>query len=141
GGAALMAAEPALRTSAGMVSVLTRAVHRPALLARRPETMGVDADDAGARAALLERADVPVPRPGLGRDAWVRGLLDQALALGRPTVIDADGLNLIADSGRSVHSQTVITPHAAEAARLLGRGAAEVQADRPAAVQALVGRV
>ncbi|HEX7035297.1 MAG TPA: NAD(P)H-hydrate dehydratase [Pseudomonadales bacterium] len=141
GGAALMAAEAALRTGAGMVSVLTRAAHRPAILARRPETMVVDADDATARAALLERADVLVIGPGLGRDPWGRGLLEQALATGRPAVIDADGLNLIAEAGKSVHSQTVVTPHAAEAARLLGRSVAEVQAARPVAVRDLVARL
>lgn len=141
GGAVLMAAEAALRAGAGMVSVLTRAVHRPAILARRPEAMVVDADDAAARRGLLERADVLVVGPGLGRHSWGRELLDEALAEPRPAVVDADGLNAIAASGRSVHSQTVITPHAAEAARLLGRSVAEVQADRPAAARALVERL
>lgn len=137
GGAPLMAAEAALRTGAGMVSVVTRAAHRPAILARRPEVMVVDADDPGARQAVLAKAAALVVGPGLGQAEWGLTLLTEALALERPTVLDADGLNGFASLEMAVRAPLVVTPHVAEAARLLGRSVAEVQHDRPAAVLAL----
>lgn len=140
GGAVLLAAEAALRCGAGMVSVLTRAVHRPALLARRPEVMVSDADDGEAADALLERADCVVVGPGLGRGDWGRAQLARALARPVPTVADADALTLMARDGVNATGPLVITPHPGEAARLLGTSGAEVQADRPAAALALAVR-
>jgi ADP-dependent NAD(P)H-hydrate dehydratase / NAD(P)H-hydrate epimerase len=141
GGAPLMAAEAALRVGAGMVSVLTRAGHRPAILARRPEIMVVDADDAAARRAVLEKARCLVVGPGLGQEEWGRSLLVDALAVARPVVLDADGLNNLATMGLDVQGPAIVTPHVAEAARLLGCGVPEVQADRLAAALALARRV
>jgi NAD(P)H-hydrate epimerase len=140
GGAPLMAAEAALRVGAGMVSVVTRSGHRPAILARRPEVMVVDAGDEAGRRGVLDRADVLVVGPGLGRDDWGRSLLVEALDRGLPTVLDADGLNGFAAMELSARGPLVATPHAGEAARLLGWSAAAVQNDRPRAVRALAQR-
>ena len=46
--------------------------------------------------SLIDMADVIVVGPGLGKDAWGQGLLQAALDSGKPLVIDADGLNLLA---------------------------------------------
>ncbi len=140
GGAPAMAAEAALRTGAGMVSVVTRPSHRPAILARRPEVMVVDAEDESARRTVFGKADVVVLGPGLGRDAWGTSLLGEALDLALPTVLDADGLNGFAAMEHAGRDSLVVTPHAAEAARLLGWSPADVQKDRPAAARALVRR-
>ncbi|MEQ8858804.1 MAG: NAD(P)H-hydrate dehydratase [Pseudomonadales bacterium] len=137
GGAPLMAAEAALRTGAGMVTVLTRAEHRPAILARRPELMVVDADDAAGRRRVLDKATALVVGPGLGQTPWSASLLHEALALGLPTVLDADGLNLFADARPAAPAPLVVTPHAGEAARLLGLSSASIQQDRPGAALAL----
>ena len=45
---------------------------------------------------LLESADVLVVGPGLGQSPWSEHLLQLALASGKPVVLDADGLNLLA---------------------------------------------
>ncbi|MFU8814129.1 MAG: NAD(P)H-hydrate dehydratase [Pseudomonadales bacterium] len=137
GGATLMAAEAALRVGAGMVSVVTRAEHRPAILARRPEVMVVDADDADARRAVFGKARCLVVGPGLGQQPWGRSLFDEALSTGLPTVLDADGLNNLATLSVALQGPVIITPHVAEAARLLGSDVAAVQSDRPAAALAL----
>ena len=137
GGAPLMAAEAALRAGAGMVSVVTRAEHRPAILARRPEVMVVDADDAEARRGVLGKARCLVVGPGLGQQPWGQSLLAEALSAGLPTVLDADGLNNLVAMNLTLHGPVIITPHAAEAARLLGCDVAAVQNDRPAAAVAL----
>jgi len=141
GGAVLMAAEAALRAGAGMVSVVTRPAHRPAILARRPEVMVVDGGDPAARRAVLDKARVLVLGPGLGRDDWGHALLEAALRRELPTLLDADGLNAFAELGLAAAGPLVITPHAAEAARLLGDDVAAVHNDRPGAARALAERV
>ncbi len=144
GGAVAMSAEAVLRCGAGMVTVITRAEHRNAILARRPEVMVLDADDGPGIRAVLDRATTLVVGPGLGRRAWGERLFEQALSRADQrlaTLVDADGLYWLAESGIPIPAGTVITPHAAEAARLLAATVADVQADRPAAARALADRV
>jgi hydroxyethylthiazole kinase-like uncharacterized protein yjeF len=62
------------------------------------------------------------------------------LACGKPLVIDADALNLLAQSGQRAPAHSVLTPHPGEAGRLLGSSAAAVQSDRMAALQGLQAR-
>jgi ADP-dependent NAD(P)H-hydrate dehydratase / NAD(P)H-hydrate epimerase len=142
GGAVAMSAEAALRSGAGLVSVATRPEHVPVVLARRPEVMVRGVDRADALADLLERATVVAIGPGLGRSDWSRDLLRTALAAanGRPLVIDADALNGLASEGLRVPAPAVLTPHPGEAARLLGKSGADVQADRFTAALDLAAR-
>src|SRR5690606_8303165 len=70
GGAVRMAAEAAARVGAGLVTVATRAEHCAGLLAARPEVMCHGIDAADELKPLLQRADVVVLGPGLGRSAW-----------------------------------------------------------------------
>ncbi|MGA1370258.1 MAG: NAD(P)H-hydrate dehydratase [Pseudomonadales bacterium] len=141
GGAPIMAAEAALRVGAGLVTVLTRSEHQPALLARRPEAMVIDADDGSARKEAFLRASCLIVGPGLGRQAWGRQLLREALDSGLPMVLDADGLNGLADTGWHASGPIIGTPHVGEAATLLGVQTAVVQRDRPAAAEALAARL
>ncbi|AVO56924.1 NAD(P)H-hydrate dehydratase [Pseudomonas chlororaphis] len=137
GGAALLCAESALRSGAGMVSLATRSEHVAAALARVPEVMALGTDSANQLMGLLEQASIIVAGPGLGQAAWGRSLLSAAANAPRPQVWDADALNLLAKGGLSLPPDSVITPHPGEAARLLGISTADVQADRPAIAQAL----
>ena len=140
GGAAMMAAESALRTGSGLVSVATRPIHVAALLARQPEIMVSGVISGQELEPLLDRPTVLVVGPGLGRSPWSEQLLQKAVATGVPMVMDADALNILAE-GRVIAQpdgrQWVMTPHPAEAARLLGISVAEVQADRFSAVRRL----
>ena len=133
GGAPLMAAEAALRTGAGLVSVVTRAAHRPAILARRPEIMVQDADDEEAVGGLLERATALAIGPGIGRGELGReAVLEGRWPRPRPMLIDADGLRWLAELDVVPAAPPVVTPHAAEAAQLLGTTRwPAVEADRP----------
>ncbi len=140
GGSVLLGAESALRAGAGLVSLATRDEHIPAALARMPEIMTRGVRSANQLRPLLDKADVLVVGPGLGRAAWGRSLLSVAGGRDIPQVWDADALNLLADGGFRLPPDAVITPHPGEAGRLLGLGTAEVQADRPAAAEALVTR-
>jgi NAD(P)H-hydrate epimerase len=141
GGAIILASEAALRAGAGLVSVATRAVNVAALLARRPEAMVVAIENDADAQGLLDAASVVAIGPGLGTQAWGERLLEAAFSCGKPLVIDADGLNLLASSSkRGVRPDTVLTPHPGEAARLLDTDVASIQADRFAATTALVDR-
>ena len=139
-GAIRLTGEAALRVGAGLVSVATRAEHVTALNAARPELMAHAVKDAAGLTALLQRASVVALGPGLGQGAWGRALWQAALAAGKPTVLDADGLNLLAQTPRTLPPETVLTPHPGEAARLLGCDTAAIACDRYAAVRALATR-
>ena len=140
GGAAILAAEACLQIGAGVTSLATRPEHIAPMLVRQPEVMACPVVSGQELEPLLSRPNVLVVGPGLGRSPWSEQLLQKAVAAGLPMVLDADGLNILAD-GRVVPnpdgSQWVLTPHAGEAARLLGVSVAEVQADRYGAVRLL----
>jgi NAD(P)H-hydrate epimerase len=142
-GAAALAGEAALRCGAGLVRVATRPEHVAPLVARTPELMPRGVNSGEDVAPLLEAADVLVVGPGLGQSEWSAYLLRAAIASGKPAVLDADALNLLAAGMIDVTApaRCVITPHPGEAARLLGCSNAEVQADRFAAVRALQQRL
>jgi len=116
--------------------VATRAAHAPALTAAQPELMCHGIEDPRALRGLLERASVIALGPGLGQSDWSRGLWSQALSAPQPLVIDADGLNWLAENPAQ-REDWVLTPHPGEAARLLGCSTAEVQSDRLAAAREL----
>jgi len=146
GGAGILAAEAGLRTGAGLVSLACHAHTVTAALARRPEIMAKSVATGGALAPLLAAADVVAIGPGLGQQAWGQACFRAALDAGKPAVIDADGLNLLAAYRHTespppvLPTNSVITPHPGEAARLLGVATAQVEQDRFAAVRALVVR-
>ncbi|RMT87041.1 hypothetical protein ALP39_00423 [Pseudomonas marginalis pv. marginalis] len=137
GGAALLSAESALRSGAGMVSLATRLEHVPAALARVPEVMTVGVSSANQLMGLLEKISVIVIGPGLGEASWGKSLISVAANAKLPQVWDADALNQLAAGTVSLPSGSVITPHPGEAARLLGVSTAEVQADRLKVARAL----
>jgi NAD(P)H-hydrate epimerase len=82
--------------------------------------------------------------PGMPTTPAARALLQAAVpALGLPLVLDADALNHLADDPSVIaraRAPVVITPHPGEAARLLGRDTAAVQADRLGAARELAAR-
>ena len=130
-GAPLLAARAALRVGAGRVRVGFAARRHPDVDYATPELMLRDAS-----AVLEASADVLVVGPGLGSEARTGVLLKKTLALDVPLVLDADALNAISRDAdlralvRARTQPTVLTPHPAEAARLLGRDTRAVQSDR-----------
>jgi len=140
GGAVLLCAHAALRTGAGLVDIATRSAHVAPALARIPEAMAHGCDDADQLTALLSTADCIAVGPGLGRSDWSAALWAHALESGRSLVVDADALNLLALHPQPLPAGAVITPHPAEAARLLGTKTADIHADRYAAARELATR-
>ncbi len=144
-GAARLAGEAAARVGAGLVSVATRPEHVTALVSARPELMAHGVEDAHQLAPLLERATVIAIGPGLGRESWGRAMLEAVLHEPIPCVVDADGLNLLAESRLARRAPAdgvarVITPHPGEAARLLDTDTAAVERDRFESVRSLAAR-
>lgn len=139
GGAAILAAEAAAMTGAGLVTLATRPEHVTAALVRRPELMVIGVPSGQELEPHMARPDVLVVGPGLGRTPWSEQLLQQALQSGQPVVLDADALNILAEGRLPLpdHQQWVMTPHPGEAARLLKSTTQEVQNDRVGAVTKL----
>ncbi len=138
-GAARLAGEAALRAGIGRVSIATHPAHAAVLNLTRPELMVHAVAEAAELETLLERATLVALGPGLGQDAWGRSLYARVMAADTPLVVDADGLNLLAQQPQR-RDNWVLTPHPGEAARLLGSTAAEIEKDRFAAVRQLQDR-
>jgi NAD(P)H-hydrate epimerase len=167
-GAAYLAGAAATRAGAGLVTLALPAAIHGAVAARLaeatylllPHELGVIA--AGATRVLAERLgeyDALLLGPGLGRErgtaAFVRALLggaqgrrhvgfvsagesEAALPALPPLVVDADGLNILAETEdwpRRLPAESILTPHPGEMARLMGCAIGDVQADRVAAAQ------
>jgi hydroxyethylthiazole kinase-like uncharacterized protein yjeF len=134
-GAAALTAAAAARAGAGYVRLVS-----PAPVAGLPSAVvqgGADAE------AVLEdgRVGAVVVGPGLGRSNAARALLRRALDSGRPLVLDADALVLLAEEGMSPLHQAkappILSPHTGEFERLFGAGqGSKVELARRAAAQA-----
>ena len=143
GGAIVLCAEAALRSGVGLLDVATREIHVPVLLARRPEAMARAVESGEDLQPLLAQADAVAIGPGLGQGEWARAMLRLALASGKPLVIDADALNLVAAESSAFGdalADAILTPHPGEAARLLGSDTVSVQRDRFAAAREIAQR-
>ena len=137
-GAALLAARAGLKLGAGRVFVgLLQAIAVDPL---QPELMLRSADDALAQATTV------VVGPGLGDSDAAVELLRRVASADFSLLLDADALNLLAAhpvlaARVARRSQaTLITPHPAEAARLLSLTTEAVQADRVGAALELAQR-
>ncbi|WP_439082408.1 NAD(P)H-hydrate dehydratase [Streptomyces sp. WL006] len=133
-GAAVLAVAGALHGGAGAVRYVGPGAE--AVIARFPETL-VHAGPP-SRAG---RVQAWVVGPGLGDgDDAARAVAD-VLATDVPVLVDADGLRLLdAETVRTRTAPTVLTPHAGEAAALLGAARDEVESGRLAAVRELAAR-
>ena len=141
-GAALLAGRAALLCGAGRVHVVLLSPDAPAVDPAQPELMLRPASGrdlfAGATALCVG--------PGLGQTNAAASLVGQAIDTSVPLLLDADVLNLIGadpDLARALakrNAPSVLTPHPAEAARLLGASTSDVQKDRVASAREIAGR-
>lgn len=138
-GAAFLSARAAMFSGAGRVYVVRPNLHDGLVMdVVHPELMIID---------FAQSKSKPITTwcigPGLGESDAAHQILQEVLGKAAPVVIDADGLNLMAEDPALMRqcarrtSPTVITPHPGEAARLLGQSAADIQADRQKAAKQL----
>ncbi|MFN8901050.1 MAG: NAD(P)H-hydrate dehydratase [Lysobacteraceae bacterium] len=137
-GALVLCAEAAARAGAGAVEALGAPLAIAALRSRRPEVMGDVASVPHLQDALA-RAQVVVIGPGLGEGVWAADAMAMVRRSGRPVVFDADALHRLRDPAERL-GDAVLTPPPGAAGALLGLASGEVQADRFAALEALVAR-
>lgn len=154
-GAAAMAANSAVRTGSGLVTLAVPASLNHILEVKTTEAMTMPLHDAGTGwladhtwlvlMDILADKDSVAVGPGIGRNpetvSLVRRLVEE---VDKPLVIDADGLNAIADEvevlKRKRSSALVLTPHPGEMARLSGMSIDEIERDRLAAAAAFAER-
>jgi hydroxyethylthiazole kinase-like uncharacterized protein yjeF len=142
-GAVRMSSLAAIRAGAGYATVAVPADLEPVFEAAQPEVMSVGCPGGdgclapGSLKAVLrtfEGVAAGVLGPGLGRDPGsVELAREAAAAIEAPLVIDADGLNAFAGKIAGIAGRkapTVLTPHAGELGRLLGRDSGEIAARR-----------
>jgi len=146
-GAALLAGRAGLLAGAGRVFVALLGsdaptvdiVHPELMLRGYADTLGADVFVAGPGAGRSRAPDAP--------SEFERTILPTLIALPKPLVLDADALNAIAGNEtlqRALREErkapTILTPHPAEAARLLASDTASVQQDRLAAALGIARR-
>lgn len=135
-GAALLSARAAYRTGAGMVKVITAPENRVIVQETLPEALLGSMEDLKES---LRWADVLAIGPGLGKEESAKVALEMVITDSeKPLLIDADGLNLLAEDaslrrklaqegrrGRSI----ILTPHVGELSRLVGKSILECKED------------
>lgn len=138
-GAALLAGRAALNCGAGRVYAGLLDGDAASVDPLQPELMLRPADGV----LRLDHLTALAVGPGLGDTPDAAEYLDWALEKQLPLLLDADALNLVAAFPRFKNklkqrvAETILTPHPAEAARLLACGTDEIQNDRVAAVRRL----
>ncbi len=139
-GACCLSANASYAMGAGLVKVMTEKVNRIIVQTLLPEALLYTYEDSTIleeKEAILEElkwATTIVLGPGLGKKQSARQLVDWVLEYAKvPIVIDADGLNLIAENGglkRILQKENVIlTPHLKEMERLTGDLVHEIKED------------
>jgi len=141
-GAPVLCAQAAQAMGAGLLSVVTRPDAYGAVVAQAPPEAMVSAWPKGNEAPpVVRNASAIIIGPGLGVDPDTVKMLRAVLAVDCPVLIDADGLNALAQNPDlliGAKGPVVLTPHPGEMARLIGR---KFRADeREAAARAFVDR-
>ena len=131
-GAVLLAARSALHSGAGRVYAAMLCKQAPSVDLMQPEIMLRSV----VAISQLSQLNCVVIGTGLGQSTAAIALLEYWLTQNIPILLDADALNLIANHLHlasltvSRKAETVITPHAGEAARLLNVSAEHIQLNR-----------
>ena len=142
-GAACMSTLAAVRSGAGLVELAFPQSAYAAITPKLNEPILLPVEDCGGQlcAASVEpvlqaaaRADAVLIGGGSGRGPETdRAVCELIERIQKPLVIDADGINILAEHIDLLERRTaptVLTPHPGEMGRLMGITAAEVQADR-----------
>jgi NAD(P)H-hydrate epimerase len=123
-GAPVLAGTSALRMGAGLVQIAVPRSILAAALSITPELIGLALPKSGGKSQLLEaadKADAIVIGPGLGQSSESADRLTRLVKLEKPMVVDADGLNMLAELKkwpRYFKAHAILTPHPGEMGRL-----------------------
>lgn len=120
-GSPVFAAQAAIRSGAGLITFVGPKELLTHLIRLVPQAVGVIPSDG--LSDISEKWQSIVIGPGLGVNEDVAELIKKILDLDKPTVIDADALNTMAEYPGLfglVHEKCVLTPHPKEFERLAG---------------------
>ena len=151
-GAAVLCAEAAVRSGAGLVTLGIPGSLNNAIIKIKPkEVMTLPLPECKEGALSLsaykrikdfaKEVDLLIIGPGLGQGRSTQALIRKVLKqIKLPRVIDADGLNAMVDhlnllKNHDLKLMTVLTPHPGEMARLLGISVKKVQRKRKEVAQ------
>jgi len=144
-GALILAAKAALRTGAGLLTILTVTENLQAISSAVPEAMIKTCDmdsisDVFSKDFSNSVTHVAIGM-GLGQDEWSLAVFKKCVTLKKPILLDADALNIMVNHKLHFDTDIVITPHPGEAARLLSgsenMSSADVQQNRFEAIKRL----
>jgi len=152
-GAAVLACLGALRSGTGLVTCALPATHQPVVAAHLAEAMTEPLPETAAQTLsakalhrvleLEERMDALAVGPGVGLEAETQAIMRELIqGAERPMVVDADALTALVGHlslVRQARGPRLLTPHPGEAARLLEKSVADVQADRVESARRLAG--
>ncbi|MDD6380845.1 MAG: NAD(P)H-hydrate dehydratase [Lachnospiraceae bacterium] len=137
-GCAILSAFSALRTGVGMVRVLSHKNNFIPLMNTVPEVLFSSDRNSESVCDSMDWATAVLIGPGIGRGRRAEEMLDTVLmSENMPLVIDADGINLISNSGylreelrdKAQNDPVILTPHLMEMSRFTGRSIAEIKQD------------
>ena len=130
-GAAILSARGAIRTGAGLVTVMTDPDTAKLVHAGSVESMTYSGIDLRA---FLEHKSAALVGPGLQDDDQAHAVTRTMVsAIELPLILDASGLNAFAGRAREINPHSlprIITPHPGELARILGSDTKTINADR-----------
>ncbi|MBI4545750.1 MAG: NAD(P)H-hydrate dehydratase, partial [Gemmatimonadetes bacterium] len=147
-GAAALAGLGAIRAGVGLVRLVSAAANREPLQAVVPEAVFAEREDEAAVERMAAHADAVLAGPGLGIGDDARAVLHRVLDLtaGRPTLLDADAITMLASEGDGLGRVAaarplVITPHAGEMSRINGWPNERILRERVAVAGEVAGRL
>ncbi len=137
-GATCLSASAAMRTGCGLVTVAVPESEQPIVATKLTEAMTIplQKEISAAReqvATALQKCDVCVFGPGMGRGKDVAELLEVVLKQSKTVVLDADGINALGehiDMLKEKNCPVILTPHLGEMSRLTGKSIEKIKDSR-----------
>lgn len=133
-GAAFLAAQAAVRSGAGLVTLCTPKELQDIMSIKLTEAMTITYEDTDKINNIVAKSDVIAIGPGMGNSRLTYNILSETILKSDcPLVIDADGLNVLQgnlDILQCKNNRIILTPHYGEMARLTGLSIEEIKEDK-----------
>lgn len=133
-GASVIAANSAVKTGSGLVTLITHKSLQNIVSANLLEAMTANFDNKEHLLELLNKSTSVAFGPGLGNNSLTLDLLKFVINKSKvPVILDADGINAVsADLTllKSLKNRCILTPHLGEFSRISGFSVEEISKDR-----------
>lgn len=133
-GASVIAANSAVKTGSGLVTLITHKNLQSIVSAKLLEAMTANFDDKEHLLELLSKSSSVAFGPGLGNNSLTLDLLKSVINESNMTVVlDADGINSLSSDLtllKNLKNRCILTPHLGEFSRISGFSIEEISKDR-----------